>query len=61
MNVEFHAVPRSGSSTRCRRVVAAGIEEVIPFFNVGGKLHAMVLEQMERFMRDVAPAFSKAA
>ncbi len=44
-----------------RRVEAAGIEEVILYFNVGGKPHRMVIEQMERFMRDIAPAFSKAA
>lgn len=41
-----------------RRVEADGIEEVILYFNVGGKPHAMVLEQMERFQRDIAPAFA---
>jgi alkanesulfonate monooxygenase SsuD/methylene tetrahydromethanopterin reductase-like flavin-dependent oxidoreductase (luciferase family) len=41
-----------------RRVEAAGIDEVILYFNVGGKPHEMVLQQMERFMRDVAPAFA---
>jgi alkanesulfonate monooxygenase SsuD/methylene tetrahydromethanopterin reductase-like flavin-dependent oxidoreductase (luciferase family) len=41
-----------------RRVEAAGIEEVILYFNVGGKPHGQVIEQMERFQRDVAPAFA---
>lgn len=41
-----------------RRVEAHGIDEVILYFNVGGKPHAMVLEQMERFQRDIAPAFA---
>ena len=43
-----------------RRVEAADIDEVILYFNVGGKPHQMVLKQMERFMRDVAPAFADA-
>jgi alkanesulfonate monooxygenase SsuD/methylene tetrahydromethanopterin reductase-like flavin-dependent oxidoreductase (luciferase family) len=41
-----------------RRIEADGIEEVILYFNVGGKPHAMVMEQMERFQRDIAPAFA---
>lgn len=41
-------------------VEAAGISEVILYFNYGLKPHAMVKEQMERFMRDVAPAFDGA-
>jgi alkanesulfonate monooxygenase SsuD/methylene tetrahydromethanopterin reductase-like flavin-dependent oxidoreductase (luciferase family) len=40
-----------------RRVEAAGIAEVILYFNVGGKPHDMVLAQMDRFMADIAPAF----
>ena len=40
-----------------KNVEAAGIDEVILYFNVGGKPHSLVLEQMDRFMRDVAPAF----
>lgn len=40
-----------------RRVEAAGIAEVILYFNVGAKPHAMVLEQMDRFMAEVAPQF----
>jgi hypothetical protein len=39
------------------RVEAAGIAGVILHFSVGGKPHAMVLEQMERFMLAIAPAF----
>ena len=40
-----------------KRVEAAGIEEVILYFNVGAKPHNMVLRQMETFMTSVAPAF----
>ncbi|MDB5532768.1 MAG: hypothetical protein JWO28_1083 [Hyphomicrobiales bacterium] len=40
-----------------KEVEAGGIDEVILYFNVGGKPHQMVLDQMERFMKDVAPAF----
>ena len=40
-----------------KRVEAAGIEEVILYFNVGNKPHAMVRDQMTRFMAEVAPAF----
>jgi alkanesulfonate monooxygenase SsuD/methylene tetrahydromethanopterin reductase-like flavin-dependent oxidoreductase (luciferase family) len=40
-----------------KKVEAAGIDEVILYFNVGGKPHATVLDQMDRFMRTVAPAF----
>ena len=43
-----------------KKVEAAGIEEVILYFNVGNKPHGMVVEQMDRFMRDVAPAFGEA-
>lgn len=28
------------------------------YFNAGGKPHAMVMEQMERFQPDIAPAFA---
>jgi len=38
-------------------VEAAGISEVIIYFNYGLKPHAQVLEQMDRFMAEVAPAF----
>jgi hypothetical protein len=30
---------------------------VILYFNYGAKPHALVKEQMQRFMEDVAPAF----
>ncbi len=40
-----------------KKVEAAGIEEVILYFNVGAKPDAMVREQMHRFMELVAPHF----
>jgi len=40
-------------------VEAAGISEVILYFNYGRKPHEMVLEQMERFMAEIAPAFAE--
>jgi alkanesulfonate monooxygenase SsuD/methylene tetrahydromethanopterin reductase-like flavin-dependent oxidoreductase (luciferase family) len=40
-----------------KKVEAAGFEEVILYFNVGMKAHAQVKEEMDRFMREVAPAF----
>ena len=39
------------------RLEAAGFSEVILYFNVGMKPHAQVKEEMDRFMREVAPAF----
>ena len=39
-----------------KKVEAAGFEEVILYFNVGLKPHAQVKEEMDRFMREVAPA-----
>ena len=41
-----------------KKVQAAGVEEVILYFNVGLKPHAQVKAEMERFMREVAPAFA---
>ena len=41
-----------------RRVQAAGIDEVILYFNVGLKPHAQVMEEMARFMTEVAPEFA---
>jgi alkanesulfonate monooxygenase SsuD/methylene tetrahydromethanopterin reductase-like flavin-dependent oxidoreductase (luciferase family) len=41
-----------------KKVEAAGFSEVILYFNVGLKPHAQVKEEMERFMREVAPNFS---
>jgi alkanesulfonate monooxygenase SsuD/methylene tetrahydromethanopterin reductase-like flavin-dependent oxidoreductase (luciferase family) len=43
-----------------KRVEAAGIAEVILYFNYGLKPDAMVREQMERFMKEIAPAFEGA-
>ena len=40
--------------------LAAGIAEVILYFNYGRKPHALVKEQMHRFMAQVAPAFDGA-
>ena len=38
-----------------KRVEAAGFSEVILYFNVGLKPHKQVMEEMDRFMREVAP------
>lgn len=40
-----------------KRVEAGGIQEVILYFNVGNKPHAMVKDQMAKFIETVAPAF----
>jgi hypothetical protein len=40
-----------------KKVEKSGIEEVILYFNVGNKPHAMVKEQMHRFMDEIAPHF----
>jgi alkanesulfonate monooxygenase SsuD/methylene tetrahydromethanopterin reductase-like flavin-dependent oxidoreductase (luciferase family) len=40
------------------KVEAAGLDEVILYFNVGLKPHNQVEEEMERFMREVAPEFT---
>jgi len=40
-----------------KKVEAAGFSEVILYFNVGLKPHMQVKEEMDRFMREVAPAF----
>ena len=42
---------------RLKEVEAMGIEEVILYFNYGMKPDALVREQMDRFMADIAPAF----
>jgi alkanesulfonate monooxygenase SsuD/methylene tetrahydromethanopterin reductase-like flavin-dependent oxidoreductase (luciferase family) len=51
-----------GSSARItetlKKVEAAGFSEVILYLNVGLKPHQQVKEEMDRFMRDVAPAFA---
>jgi alkanesulfonate monooxygenase SsuD/methylene tetrahydromethanopterin reductase-like flavin-dependent oxidoreductase (luciferase family) len=41
-----------------KKVEAAGFSEVILYFNVGMKPHQMVKDEMDRFMREVAPNFS---
>lgn len=41
-----------------RKVEAAGFDEVILYFNVGLKPHAMVKDEMARFMEAVAPEFA---
>jgi alkanesulfonate monooxygenase SsuD/methylene tetrahydromethanopterin reductase-like flavin-dependent oxidoreductase (luciferase family) len=38
-------------------VEASGISEVILYFNYGLKPHAMVKDEMQRFMQEIAPAF----
>jgi len=40
-----------------KKVEAAGFDEVILYFNLGLKPHSQVKEEMDRFMREVAPAF----
>ncbi len=46
-----------GITETLKKVEAAGFSEVILYFNVGLKPHTQVKEEMDRFMRDVAPAF----
>jgi alkanesulfonate monooxygenase SsuD/methylene tetrahydromethanopterin reductase-like flavin-dependent oxidoreductase (luciferase family) len=41
-----------------KKVEAAGFDEVILYFNVGMKPHGQVKEEMDRFMREVAPQFA---
>jgi alkanesulfonate monooxygenase SsuD/methylene tetrahydromethanopterin reductase-like flavin-dependent oxidoreductase (luciferase family) len=43
-----------------KKVEAAGFGEVILYFNVGLKPHQQVKDEMDRFMREVAPAFEGA-
>jgi hypothetical protein len=40
-----------------KKVEDAGFDEVILYFNVGMKPHQQVKEEMDRFMREVAPHF----
>lgn len=42
---------------RLKAVEAMGVEEVILYFNFGMKPDGLVREQMDQFMRDIAPAF----
>ena len=39
----------------------SGISEVILYFNYGLKPYPMVIEQMDRFAAEIAPAFTGAA
>ena len=39
----------------------SGISEVILYFNYGLKPYPMVIEQMDRFAAEIAPAFAGAA
>jgi alkanesulfonate monooxygenase SsuD/methylene tetrahydromethanopterin reductase-like flavin-dependent oxidoreductase (luciferase family) len=41
-----------------KQVEGAGFSEVILYFNVGLKPHQQVKDEMDRFMREVAPAFA---
>jgi alkanesulfonate monooxygenase SsuD/methylene tetrahydromethanopterin reductase-like flavin-dependent oxidoreductase (luciferase family) len=41
-----------------KAVETAGVAEVILYFNYGLKSYAMVTEQMDRFARDIMPAFA---
>jgi hypothetical protein len=41
-----------------KKVEAAGFSEVILYSNVGFKPQPQVKEEMDRFMREVAPAFA---
>ena len=43
-----------------KKVEAAGVDEVILYFNVGLKPHNQVKDEMARFMAEVAPVFSGA-
>jgi len=52
----------TGTAEQCvehlRRVEAAGIDEVICYFNFGGLDHERTLAQMQRASREVLPHFS---
>jgi hypothetical protein len=44
-----------------KAVERSGISEVILYFNYGLKPYPMVIEQMDRFAAEVAPAFADTA
>ncbi|MPZ14620.1 MAG: LLM class flavin-dependent oxidoreductase [Chloroflexi bacterium] len=52
----------TGDAARCvaqlKQVEAAGISEVILYFNVGLYPHAATMKMMERFAREIMPAFA---
>jgi len=54
----------TGSAAYCidhlKKVQAAGLDEVICYFNFGGLPHEATLAQMGRFSREVLPAFAPA-
>jgi alkanesulfonate monooxygenase SsuD/methylene tetrahydromethanopterin reductase-like flavin-dependent oxidoreductase (luciferase family) len=54
----------TGTTEQCvehlKKVEAAGIDEVICYFNYGGLPHDRTLAQMERFSREVLPRFAAA-
>jgi hypothetical protein len=54
----------TGSAAYCidhlKKVQAAGLDEVICYFNYGGLPHEATLAQMGRFSREVLPAFAPA-
>ena len=60
---EFGAARQSPAriTDTLKKVEAAGFAEVILYFNVGLKPHEQVKDEMDRFMREVAPAFGGAA
>ena len=43
-----------------KKVEKSGVDEVILYFNVGRKPHPLVMEQMHRFMEEIAPHFKGA-
>lgn len=49
--------PSARIAETLKKVEAAGFEEVILYFNVGLKPHNQVKDEMDRFMREVAPHF----
>jgi alkanesulfonate monooxygenase SsuD/methylene tetrahydromethanopterin reductase-like flavin-dependent oxidoreductase (luciferase family) len=49
--------PPSHITEVLKKVEAAGIDEVILYFNVGLKPHAQVKDDMDRFMTEIAPSF----
>lgn len=52
----------TGNAEQCvatlRKVEAAGMEEVIIYFNFGGYDHAATMKMMERFAREIMPHFA---
>ena len=59
-NFNASSTSSAGITETLGKVEAAGFSEVILYFNVGLKAHNQVKEEMERFMREVAPAFEGA-